>query len=277
LPLAGLLSCLFALLPALAGATELKPEAARGFDAYVHRAEARMQGEVVSAGPFLWVDGLPDTQRAGIELRMRNGEIVTERLEDKDSSEKTRTPGAKIHHWLGTIFIPGATLKQILFLAQDYDEHQKYFQPEVLRSKLVARAGDDFKIQLRLKQTRIISVVFDTDHEVHYTRLDATRAYSISRTTRVVEVIHAGEPGEYTLPEGNDQGFLWRLNSYWRFSEKSGGVYLQCEAISLSRDIPLGLNFLIGHFVEGIARQSLESTLQSMRTAALDERFRKIR
>ena len=236
-----------------------------------------MRSEIRSPAPFLWMDGLLEAQRREVESRLQQGEVVTERLEDKDSSERTHTPGAKIHHWLGTVFIPGATLKQVLFLAQDYDEQQKYFQPQVMKSKLVSRTGDDFKIYLRLKQTKIITVIFDTDHEVHYVHLDAARAYSISRTTRIVEVIHPGEPDEHSLPEANDHGFLWRLNSYWRFSETPGGVYVQCEAISLSRDVPIGLNFLIGRFVEGIARESLEFTLQSMRTAALDERFRAIR
>jgi hypothetical protein len=130
---------------------------------------------------------------------------------------------------------------------------------------------------MRLKQTKIITVIFDTDHDVHYVNLDATHAYSISRTTRVVEVAHPEASDEYTMPEGNDHGFLWRLNSYWRFYETTRGVYVQCEAISLSRDVPPGLNFLIGHFVEGIARDSLEFTLRSTRTAALDSRFRDIR
>jgi hypothetical protein len=265
------------LLHGQAGATELKTEAARGFGTYVQRAEQRMQSEIRSGAPFLWIDGLPGEQRREVESRLQQGEVVTERLEGKDAGGGTATPGAKIHHWLGTVFIPGATLKQALFLAQDYDEHQKYFQPQVMKSKLVSRDGDDFKIYLRLKQTKIITVIFDTNHEVHYVYLDPARAYSISRTTHVVEVSHAGEPDEHSLPEGNDHGFLWRLNSYWRFSETPRGVYVQCEAISLSRDIPYGLNYIIGRFVEGIARESLQFTLQSTRTAAMNERFRAIR
>jgi hypothetical protein len=274
--MAGVLSGLL-LLPGQAGATELKPEAVRGFGTYVQRAEQRMQGEIRPGSPFLWMDGLPEAERLDMESRLQQGEVVTERMEDKNASEGTYTPGAKVHHWLGTVFIPAATLKQVLFLAQDYDEQQKYFQPQVVKSKLVSRNGDDFKIYLRLKQVEIITVIFDTDHDVHYVHLDTARAYSISRTTRVVEVSHPGEPDERSLPEGNDHGFLWRLNSYWRFAETPRGVYVQCEAISLSRDIPFGLNFIAGRFVEGIARESLEFTLQSMRTAAMDQRFRAIR
>lgn len=267
--LAGLL-----LLPGQASATELKPEAIRGFNNYVQHAEHRMQGELQGGSAFLHVDSLPDSERRAAQGQLERGEVVTEDLEGQDDADDTRTPGAKIHDWLGTVFIPGATLKQVLTLAQDYDEHQMYFQPQVMKSKLVSRTGDDFTIYMRLKQTKIITVVFDTDHEVHYVHLDAARAYSISRTTRVVEVTHPGEADERALPEGNDHGFLWRLNSYWRFLETPRGVTVQCEAISLSRDIPFGLHFLIGQFVEGIARDSLEFTLQTTRTDALGEHFR---
>ena len=57
------------------------------------------------------------------------------------------------------------------------------------------------------------------------------------------------------MPPGNDNGFLWRLNSYWRFLEKDNGVYVQCEAISLTRDVPTGLNWLIGPFIESIPKR----------------------
>jgi hypothetical protein len=62
---------------------------------------------------------------------------------------------------------------------------------------------------------------------------------------------------------------MWRLNSYWRFLEKDNGVYVQCEAISLTRDVPTGLNWLIGPFIESIPKESLEFTLQSTRNAVL--------
>jgi hypothetical protein len=46
-------------------------------------------------------------------------------------------------------------------------------------------------------------------------------------------------------------------------------VYVQCEAISLTRDIPAGLNWLVGSFVESVPKESLEFTLQSTRSAVL--------
>jgi len=131
-------------------------------------------------------------------------------------------------------------------------------------------AGSDFHIYLRLQQQEsFLTVTFDTEHDVHYTRLDARRAASESRSTRIVEVENAGERGERSLPAGRDHGFLWALNSYWRFSETPSGVYVQCEAISLTRDIPAGLGPLIGGYIETIAKDSLGTTLRHTRDAVL--------
>src|SRR4029077_15554109 len=99
--------------------------------------------------------------------------------------------------------------------------------------------------------------------------LDAGRAQSRSYSTRIVEVEHAGESNERAMPAGYDDGFLWRLYSCWRFSEADRGVYVQCEAISLTRDIPTGLHWLIGPFIESIPRESLEFTLWSTRAGVM--------
>jgi len=38
---------------------------------------------------------------------------------------------------------------------------------------------------------------------------------------------------------GDDRGFLWRLNAYWRYEQVAGGVIAECESITLSRDYRL--------------------------------------
>ena len=262
------------VLPGPANAATLKTEAARGFGRYVLLSEERMQMELQPGAAFLWVDGLPEARRLEARSALQHGDIVMERLETRDPAGPTETPGAMIHHWIGTVFIPEASLQQVLTLLQDYDHHSDYYGPQVTKSKTLERTGDDFKIQYRLTQTKIVTVVFDTDFAVHYERLSAVRAVSRSYSTRIVEIEHPGASNERALPPGNDDGFLWRLNSYWRFSEADGGVYVQCEVISLTRDIPMGLNWLIGPFIESIPRESLEFTLRSTRTAVQRGGFR---
>jgi hypothetical protein len=195
--------------------------------------------------------------------------VISERLLTSDPSGQSSTPGALIHHWVGTVFIPGASLRQVLALLQDYDHHSEYFKPQVEKSKTVERAGNDFKVSMRLMQKKMITVVLDTEYSVHYQQLDAARAISDSNSTRIAEVLHPSEANEQVLPPGKDDGFLWRLNSYWRFSEADHGVYVQCEAISLTRDIPTGLNWIVAPFIESIPKESLEFTLKSTRNAVL--------
>ncbi|MGA7223803.1 MAG: hypothetical protein WBX16_13150, partial [Candidatus Acidiferrales bacterium] len=70
-------------------------------------------------------------------------------------------------------------------------------------------------------------------------------------------------------PEGHDRGFLWRMNTYWRFEEKDGGTYIECQAISLTRDIPTGLGWMVGPFVTSVPKESLNFTLSTVRAALL--------
>jgi hypothetical protein len=174
-----------------------------------------------------------------------------------------------IHHWIGTVFIPGATLAQTLALEEDYDHHREYFGPDVMRSKILRHDGNDFLIEMRLYKKKLITTVLDTEHEVHYTMVDTTHAWSRSRTTRIQEVDNAGEVDERLEPVGHDRGFLWRMNTYWRFEEKNGGTYVECQSISLTRDIPIGLGWLIEPYVTSVPRESLTFTLATTRSAVL--------
>jgi hypothetical protein len=254
-------------LPQVASAQTPNPIALQEFDRYVQLTEQRMEAEVRLGGAFLRIEGFSDETRQQDEEILRDGGVVTERLETRDQDRDIELPSALIHDWVGTIFIPGASLDQVLAVVQDYDRHQQYYAPQVLKSKLIGRSGDEFRVYLRLKQTDVITVVFDTEYDVRYTSLDAMHTYSRSYSTRITELEHVGEQNERALPPDKDHGFLWRLDSFWRFEERGGGVYVQCEAISLTRDIPLGLGALVGPFVESIPKASLGLTLRETRDA----------
>ncbi|MCU1343580.1 MAG: hypothetical protein JWN92_3003 [Candidatus Acidoferrum typicum] len=262
-----MLLCLLGM-PRPAAATELKPEAAEAFDRYVRLTEKRMRADLQPSGAFLWVDGLPEPRRESVQAQLQRGEVVSARLKT-DAIGEIRTPGALIHHWVGTVFIPGVSLRQTLAAVEDYDHHSQYFSPEVAKSKTLEHTGDDFKVYLRLVRKKIVTVVLDTEYDVHYEQLGDGREQSRSYSTRIAEIAHPGEPDERQVPSGKESGYLWRLNSYWRFYETGRGVYVQCEAVSLSRDIPAGLGWLIGPFIESIPRESLEFTLRSARAAVL--------
>ena len=261
-----ILIAIWALAGIPVAAEQLTSETAAAFDHYVRLSEQRMSQELDS-GLFLRIDGLQQPHRDSEYQKLKTGEVITDHLQTLDHGAPVSVPHGLIHHWIGTIFIPGATLAQTLAFLEDYDNQYKFYAPEVQRSKLVQRNGNQFKVFLLLQKKKIITVILNTNYDVRYTLLGPDRAISDSRSTRIAEVENPGKPDESEKPVGNDSGFLWRLNSYWRFLQKDGGTYVQLEAISLTRDIPTGLNWLVSPFVTSIPKESLVFTLTRTRDA----------
>ena len=257
---------LFAQVPEVVSA-ELKPQTLAAYSRYLQATEQRIQRDLTRPGGFLYVDGLPQAQRTQAQALLKGGGIYMEKLVMRDSTgREMRAPDALIHHWTGAVYIPGKSLRQVLELVQDYDRHQNIYKPEVVRSKLVKRDGNDFKIYYRLRKKKVITVTLNSDHDVRYFPVDATHLHSRSTATRLAEVENADAPGEREKPIGHDGGFLWRLDSWWRFEERDGGVYVECESVSLTRDIPTGLGWLIRPFITDIPKESLRMTLGSTRS-----------
>ena len=247
---------------------ELRPETAQAFNRYAQFTEARINGEVSQNERFLYVEGLTPERRSQVLAALKSGELFMERLQTLDGSgQKIEAPDGLIHHWLGTVFVPGANLQQTIALMEDYNHHQDIYKPEVVRSRTLSREGNDFKIYYRLRKKKVITVTLNTNHDIHYFPVDSKHWYSRSYSTRIAEVVDADTPNEREKPVGHDGGFLWRMNSYWKFEEKDGGVYVECESISLTRDIPTGLGWLIKPFVTSVPKESLEMTLSATRAA----------
>jgi hypothetical protein len=254
---------------AVCDATGLQTATATAFDDYIHKTEARMSDELLNDPNFLWIDNLSPEARSKAYEDLRAGRVAVENARGTNQSSAFSVPGGLIHHWKAVVFVPGVSLDEAIALLQDYDHDEEYFSPDVIRSKLLARDGENFKVYLRLKRKYVITTVFDTEYEVRYTKLNATRAHSESRSTKIQEVQNAGESNEKIIATEDDHGFLWRLNSYWRFEQANGGVFIQCEAISLSRDVPEGMGWAVKPFIEQIPRESLSFTLQATRAALL--------
>jgi len=233
------------------------------FDEYLAKAESRITAARARPDSFLAMDALAPAQRAPVMTRLREGEVVIE----KQDNTPTEIPGGLIHDWVGMVLVPKATIPQVLSLIQDYDHSSRHYSPDVVQSRLISHKGDDFLVFMRLKKHKVVTVVLDTEYDVRYGRLDATHQYSFSRSTQVSEIAEPGTPSEHALAAGHDHGFMWRLNSYWAFEQTDEGVLVECEAISLTRDIPTGLGWMIGPFVNGIPRESLQFTLESTRKA----------
>jgi hypothetical protein len=256
-----LLAWLTVAVPDGATAAELRPATVAGFNRYAAVYEAQS-----AKAPFLWIDGESADQRRAREVA-RSGGLVMERIQVRAGGRDIPIPDGIVHHWLGTVFVPGATVDKALALLQAYDRHADIYKPAIARSRLISSDGDTFRFFLRFYAKKVITVVLNSEHEARFTREDATRARSRIVSTRIAEVENPDTPQEREKPVGNDGGYLWRLNSYWRVVARDGGVYVQCETLSLTRSIPFGLNWIVGPFVTSVPRELLSFTLVTSRSA----------
>jgi hypothetical protein len=252
----------------LAGLPELREEALHGFREYVARAEARNQASF-REGNFLWVDDLPAQERNSDYAKLKQGEVVTQRVTGDAGEKAVEVPGGMIHDWRGIVFVPGAKLDQVLAVLQDYDHHATIYAPDVERSKIEARDGDHFRVFMRFRRHKVVTVVLNTVQDITYSRDSPTRAHSRSTAIRILEIENPGAQEEREKTPGEDNGYLWQMETWWRMEERDGGVYVQNEAITLTRDIPAGLGWLIGPFVTTIPKETLEFTLGATRKAVL--------
>ncbi len=253
-------------------AVKLKEKTDAAFNRYVQLTEARNEEELLRGNSILWIDGLPESDRKTAYAQMRHGEVKIEKLEAKEKGGTLQTPGAMIHHWVGVIFVDGAKLSDVLAVLQDYNHHAAYYAPDVEQSKIELRDGDHFRVFLRFRRHKVITVVLNTEHEVRYYRDSPLRAHSRSSAVRIAEVENAGKSDEREKAPGDDGGFLWRMETWWRMEERDGGVYVQSEVASLTRNIPVGLGWLIGPFVTSIPKETLAFTLRATRKAVLERK-----
>lgn len=237
---------------------ELSAQTVQDFENYIKNREHGLQARGRERD-FLWCR----EQAKRRQTILSDGYIV----EPFEGQALHSVSDGLIHDWVGATFIPGANLQKVIKLVQDYDNHQRVYQPEVIRSKLLAHRDDFFRVYLRLRKTKVITVVLDTEYDVTYYPLDAKHVKSRSVSTKIVEVSDPGTAKESTLLPGQDHGFLWKLYTYWRFAEQEGGVYMECEAISLTRGIPTIVAPIIKPFVRELPREALERTLMGTRSA----------
>jgi len=238
---------------------QLDPRTLQAFEAYLLQAELEWDESLRGQAPFLWSDAQKERTDA-----VRRGDVVAQFW---SGHGPVKVPSGLIHDWIAAAFIPDSRIRKILAVIQDYDNHKNIYQPEVIESRLIRRNGNDFQIYLRLLKKKIITVVLDTDHEVHYCPVNRTRWTCRSRTTRIAEVENAGSAEEKILPPDTGYGFLWRLYSSWRFEERDTGVVAECRAISLTRDVPFGLGWAIEPIIQSLPKESLVNTLESTRRA----------
>jgi hypothetical protein len=244
-----------------ARAANLKVEIVQQFKDYIGEVETRLapcfQGE-----QFLWSDQSTEARR-----EVSAGQIAIEPAKNKGLIE---IKGGLIQDWHGAVFIKGAKLDSVLRVVQDYANHAKYYSPDVVTSKVVSHTGDHWLVVMRTLKTKLfLSDMLETENDITFEKLNATKVRSIAKSTRIQEVANPGKGDEHLLPEGHDRGLLWRLYGYWFYEERDGGVYVECESITLTRDIPFGMGAVMTPIIRNVPGESLRSSLEHTRQAVL--------
>jgi hypothetical protein len=250
-------------------AVDLKPKTLAAFDRYVELTEARIKTEVDGEKPFLWVNRQPAAARTDAMARLNRGEVVSERLETWEHGKKIQADDAIIHHWIGSVMLPGVSLAKARAVVERYDQYPRVLGPMVVRAKIRQHTGTDYVVQMRTTMTKVITVVMDADYHVAYRTISASKLYTKSVAKDVFEVKSPGEKGETRIEGDKSGGFLWRLNTYCSFEEIQAGTVEQCESISLTRGIPFLVRPIVGPFVNSIPRETLAFTLGKVREEAV--------
>jgi len=242
-------------------AARLQPSAAAAWDSYVRATETRIARELKSPPGFLALDFQSDA--ASARRALAAGDLVVQPMDaPRVDARAIETPSARVEHWVGAVLIRGVTTAQLV----DGLEHGPPPSDDVLKSTVLERGPDWMVVSMRLQRKTVVSVVYDTEHVVTFTRETPSRATSTSTAVRIVEVADANTPQEHQLQPGEDRGFLWRLNAYWRYEQTPNGVIAECESITLSRDVPAIVRFIVSPLVERTARESMTKTLVAVRT-----------
>jgi hypothetical protein len=234
-----------AATPAQVITVQLSPATSQAFDKYVAAAEAGMEAAMDGKARMSPKPG------GDVDLLPVGGSPID-------------VPDGMIHDWVGGVLIPGISVDRALAMFQNYSAYKKVFAPEVADSKLLSHDGDLWTTQLRFgRRAGLVNVSYDAEYSAHYKALDGGGWAIQSRSTRISELVGDGKP----LPTGVSQGFLWNLNSYWLIEPRPEGLYLECRAISLSRDIPTGLGWIVRPIIATVPRDSLRATVEEARKA----------
>jgi hypothetical protein len=253
-------------LVGVASASELKQTTIAAFDHYVALSEGRIARELHDPDAFLWVDQQPAPRRQALLAQLHKGQVITQILETRENGQAILVPDGLVHHWLATVFVPGVKLAQTLAQQRNYDRSAEVYGPDIQRCKLLHADGNDLRVYYRLHRKVIVTATYNVDFDIRFVPVDGRREYSWARSTRIAEVVDADEPNESERPVGKDEGYLWRLNTYTRYEERDGGVYIQIEFLALSRSVPSIFAWLVNPYVKSVPQEYLVHVLQATRT-----------
>lgn len=231
------------------GAATLDPRTLKEFEAYMARADAEM---------------LARARQAGVARLGLPAEPVISPWGQENPLDVYH---GLIHDWLGAVFVPGANVEDALGVLRDVPRYPEIYSGDILLARVLSAAGGRRRVLFRIVKKKVITVVLETEYDVEDRTFGPGLAQMWSRSIRVAEVEDAGKPSEKVKPPDTGWGFLWRLHSYWHLEERDGGLLMECRAVSLTRDVPAALAWIIRPMVTGLPREALAGTLVKTRAA----------
>ncbi len=258
-----ILASVFLTFSSVTFAVELKAETIDAFNKFIASLEMRLEPRF-RVQHFLWSDEAP-----GLRQQLLNGAVIAQPVAGNGI---VPLKGGLVQDWRGAIFIAHASLRDVLAIAQDFDRHQDFYKPDIESARIESRQGDEFLVFMRIVKTKfLLSDVLNTEQAIQFTRVDPQRVYSRTYSKRINEVASPGRSGEHELPIGQDRGLLWRLYGYWFYEERDDGVYVTCESITLTREIPFGMGALLGPVIHDLPGDALRKSLEQTRKAVLSQ------
>jgi hypothetical protein len=254
-----ILPAIILLVAKTAHGADLKQQTLDSWEQYLRAANAHVQ-ERAASGHFLWAD-----ESAERLAQLRAGEILVAPI---GAHVPQAVPNGLIHHWIGAAFIPGARIEDVVSLVRNYDHYSEYYKPSVLDAKTLSRKGDeDHFTMVVADKSMFMKRALDSEYQSHFVEVDSKKWYSVAETVHVHEVADFAQPGERIIPDGEGSGYIWRLCTISRYEERDGGVYIETEALALSRPIPMTLHWVVDPIVRRISRATLTSSLEQTRDA----------
>jgi hypothetical protein len=257
--LAGL-SLVAGLIPGLLGAAELQADTLKAWDDYIQNADIQMRARLDAKQPFLWTDESENRRRD-----VRRGEVVVEPVLARGSIS---VPDGLIHHWIGAAFIPNSTIEKLVGVLHDYDRFKDFYKPVIADSRFLGcnRENPEFSMTWH-RRVLFVNAAIEGRCQARRFAVNPRRGYSIANMTQLREIEQYGHPGEHALPSDTGHGFIWRLHDITRYEEREGGVFLETEAIALTRDIPSSFRWLVAPIVKHLSENSLATMLRQTRDA----------
>jgi len=176
--------------------------------------------------------------------------------------------GAIVQDWTGVAFIPGAKKAQAVAVLEDFSRHASIY-PEVVEGRVDKREGGQLFGYHRIRKKKVLEVNLEARYMLDRLPAARDRYFSRSVATEITEIEFAGTKKEHRLPPGQDHGFLWRLQTYWTLEETPKGLWMEVRSISLTRDVPVGLGWVVKPLLRDLPRESLEEVMEATKKAVL--------